>query len=539
MPQAAERYFVSILVIIAGLLYAPALRAPFVFDDIPKIALNRDIQEPGKLLSRLVYPYDASRPDFNRNDPSRPLTYLTFGLNYRFCGLEPLCYHLFNLFVHVCVAYLIFLLSARLLPLIFGTPLPYAAEIAALIFLIHPVNTNVVAYTFARSDALATLFYLAGMIFFLRTARSGGSSAVLTVLAFLPGLASKPNAITFPVMAFLCDWIVLSRGDIRQTYRRFRLHAALWFTAALYLAFRQVYLGGIGDVESVAPGTISGYDYFLTQLKVTWRYIYEFVMPTGICIDHCPPVITEVGLRVWLFVAFDVAVIAALWRWQRRGTAAGRLALFTACWFAVTLAPTSSFFPLTTFMDDKRLYLASVGLCIALGYVYAVFMARQGRLRMIALSAFVFQVAFLSVLTVRASLLYRDPVLLWEDVVAKYSENYRGQDTLGTLYGQRGKYPEALAHYHRALSLNPRSAKTFANMGLVHALSGNAKMAQFCYERAIDIDGNYALAHYNLGILFESLGRSGEALEEVENALRIEPGNRLFRTRRDTLSGKR
>src|SRR3989339_85736 len=197
-----SNWFAVGLVIIATIIvYHNSLNAPFIFDDIPKIVENPDIQKLSNLKTKLIYKYNEQYHNFKRNDPSRPLVYLTFTLNYYFGKLNPFGYHLFNLIIHIFNAILVFFLAKKIISVIYekgSTPLenvnnkiggkpcganggsksPFCNNVrelysltgltlfpflVSLLFAIHPINTNTVTYIFSRSDLLANMFYISNI----------------------------------------------------------------------------------------------------------------------------------------------------------------------------------------------------------------------------------------------------------------------------------------------------------------------------------------------------------------------------------------
>ncbi len=151
---------IILLTLITFGVYCNSLNAPFIYDDIAKIVKNPDIKKLGNIKNKLIYPY-AGQKSFMRNDSSRPLTYLTFTLNYYFGKLNPSGYRLFNLLFHILNALLVFLLIKKIIP--GSIIIPF---FVSLFFAIHPVNTDAVTYIFGRSNVLVTFFYILSILFF-------------------------------------------------------------------------------------------------------------------------------------------------------------------------------------------------------------------------------------------------------------------------------------------------------------------------------------------------------------------------------------
>ncbi|MBP9128540.1 MAG: hypothetical protein KBG07_07220, partial [Elusimicrobia bacterium] len=165
---SAPRFWMAVSLVLVGfLLYKNTLHAPFVLDDVHKIQNNTDlrIEKLSQVFSKLVYPYSQNK-SFVRNDPSRPVTFLTLTLNYYFGKLDPFGYRLGNLLGHGFVGVLLFLLTRRLFFLLFGNENVALSFVLALLFVVHPVNAIVALYPFNRSDILAALTSLGALLLF-------------------------------------------------------------------------------------------------------------------------------------------------------------------------------------------------------------------------------------------------------------------------------------------------------------------------------------------------------------------------------------
>ncbi|NLB34985.1 MAG: hypothetical protein GX817_04090, partial [Elusimicrobia bacterium] len=158
------RILIHLLVLLAGIsiVYFKAAKAPFVLDDIHKIVLNDDIKE-GISPSKLLFQYkkrpdkighDLPSPDWDRNDPSRPLTYLSYTINYSLSGLKYISWHVFDFFLHFFIVLLIYFFLKKLTSLYLSPPPKILYFLPALIFAIHPAGTNTVSYAFARAGHL-------------------------------------------------------------------------------------------------------------------------------------------------------------------------------------------------------------------------------------------------------------------------------------------------------------------------------------------------------------------------------------------------
>ena len=203
-------------------LYLKTLNAPFIFDDNIRIVDNQDIRKISNLKTKLLYPYRDGKRDYRRNDPSRPVTYASFTLNYYFGKLSPFGYHLVNISIHILIAFLIFILTKNLLFLTYRKNYLIFPLLTALLFAIHPINVTVVSYTFKRASQLSMLFYITALLLFIKafTPKKRLLLYTLCIASFIFALESKPNAVTLPAIVLMFDFIFLSRFSLKEISKR-------------------------------------------------------------------------------------------------------------------------------------------------------------------------------------------------------------------------------------------------------------------------------------------------------------------------------
>ena len=270
-----------LLVLFSVFSYLPSFDVPFVFDDLPNIVENPRVQPDG--------PAELPRALDARGARDRPVAMLSFALNYLADGLDPFGYHLVNLAIHVINGLLLLLLLASLArsrPPANGVPASSLAIFAALIWALHPVNTQAVTYIVQRMTSLATLFYLVAMLAFVlwRNGRVGGWVAAVSIaIAFAAGMGSKAIVITLPAMLLLIDWVFFDRFG--------RWHRIALVSLALAVPLLVLALVGnpLGSAFSSLPGReFSAYERVLTEGRVLWHYLslYAFPLPDRLQLDY-------------------------------------------------------------------------------------------------------------------------------------------------------------------------------------------------------------------------------------------------------------
>lgn len=527
ITDTPDRYtwvLITILMLTCLFAYYNSLNSPFILDDKDKIVENQDIGH----LDRLVYPYDKKVHNFNRNDPSRPMTYFTFFLNYRFGKLNPFGYHIFNTCLHVLNTVLLFLLIRNILFLIYKKDHPFFPFFTALLFASHPINTSAVTYVFSRSDLLAAFFYLSSLLLFINTLKRDKKQYTLSILCFILALLSKQSAVTLPAMILLIDYMFLSNFDLKNLLKRKSYHLAFWGILLVYLAIRYAYLGGIGDIEANSPWGRG--EYLIIQPYVIQRYLQMLAFPTGLCIDHAIQPLKLTDFRVLASFLILIGIFISSYYLYKKKTDSSKLILFFILWFIITLSPTSSFFPTTTALAENRLYLAGIGPYVIIVFLYYLVFSKSGfydtmpgTILIVLLLLHVFS---LGLLTFKRNRLFDIPALMWEDVISKYpGQNARAYNNLGIIYAAEGNYNDAITEFDNSLKVDPAYANAHYNLGLSFEKQGVYDKAIDEYDKTLIIDQYFAKALLNLGNLYYHQKTYLKAIDNYQKILDMDRNN--------------
>jgi protein O-mannosyl-transferase len=510
-----------LLAVTAGVYYN-SLRLPFIFDDINKIVDNPDIKQLSNLKTRLIYPYDRDYHIPHRNDPSRPLVYLTFTLNHYFGRLDPFGYHLFNVALHMLNALLVFFLARKIVLLALNRETVLFPLAVSLLFAVHTVNSSVVAYVYSRSDILASFFYLLSLLLFF----GGRGTFALSAFCFILALSSKQSSVTLPAVTLIFDYLFPGGFSFRGVRERKYRHLFFWLILCAYLLIRYAYFGALGDLEGL-DALWNRYDYLLIQPYVVLRYLQFLIMPVGLCYYHYLGPGAVPALRLASLVAATAGIIFLAYKLHSVKTGSSKILLFSLLWFVIQLLPTSSFFPTTTAMVENRLYLAGIGFYLGTAFLlYSLLRAgvsADGKRRLIAALLAGIYILSLCVMTVKRNRFYGDPIGLWEEAVRRYPDNARAYNNLGNLYCDKEKYDEAIKEYMNALAIKPDYAEAYNNLGIIYSIRKEYDKAISTYETALKYDPDIAETHTNLGNLYSLTKKYDKAVAEYQKALSIDP----------------
>ncbi len=484
------------------LIYAPALNGPFLFDDeyLP-------FQAPGFLdmgingIARL----------------QRPLLNLSFFANALLFGMEPYSYHAFNIVLHLFNGALLYLILGKLIRMTKPeTPRPETiAAFAALIFLVHPANTESVAYVAGRSECFSLVFFLAAFALFLHK-REGGVSwlAAVGILALFAGaFLSKEHTAVLPALLLVTD-LFYNQGSPAATVRRhWRLYAplALLGVAGGALVWRVL---STADTAGFAMKDLPWHHYFFTQWRALWVYLKLFVFPAGLNADYDFPISRGPLDHGALFGLIGiVALLGAAFHYRKRFP----LAFFGLLVFFLLIAPTSSVAPIKDPIAERRLYMPFAGLLLAVCDVL-----RQWSFpRLRQLTVMGFAVAALSAATCSRSAVWSDPQLLWEDTVRKSPGNSRAHFQLAMVYYTAGRCAQSLNEFEQAASTGKNDHTLLVDWGLALDCAGQPDAALVKFRDAAGLD-NTAHVRSLIGMVLAKQNRLDMALDELNLAARID-----------------
>ncbi len=497
------------IVIAAVAAYHNSFSGPFIFDDESAVTNNSSIRH----LASVFLP----RP--NTTTGGRPLVQLTFALNYAWGGLNVWGYHAVNLLIHALAGLTLFGIVRRTLrgPVLgprFGAAARPLALAISVIWVVHPLQTETVAYITQRCESLMGFFYLLTLYCFIRGMESTAQTRWQTasVLACFLGAISKEFIVTAPLLTLIYDRTFVA-GSFREALRRrWRYYLGLadtWLLlAALMVSVRQRDAGfGLG---------VTWWDYALTSCRSIALYLKLAVWPHPLVLDYGTDIIRHPA-EIWPYASVLAALVVgtgiALWRWPAAG--------FAGAWFFIILSPSSSVVPLVGQPTaEHRMYLPLAAI-ISLGVLWLY--AKIGRYSVHVL--FAAAVGF-GWLTVQRNHDYRSELGIWADTAAKCPDNERALENLGLALAKTpGRLSEAMADYKKALLISPGSLQAHNNLGnALMKIPGRWQEAIVEYQAALRIDPDDAETHSNLADALEKMpGRRTEAIHEYETALRINP----------------
>lgn len=462
----------------AGIVYSGSLDHPFLFDDMGSVVHNPQI--------RSLDPEVALAPPVETPVGGRPVVNLSFAINYAAGGLDPAGFHLVNILLHIGNALLLFGIVRRLAHLRLGKKEPArrslgegGAAAVALLWAVHPLNSEAVNYMTQRTELLMALFFLTTMYASVRAWERSRASlwTTVAVLACAAGMACKETMVTAPVAVLVLDRI-FRYGSWAETFRERRLlyggFVVAWGVLIL-LMLNVPRTSGSG----FATTHVSTWTYLLNQSEMLVRYARLAIWPDALVLYYgwaTPRTLAE----VWPYVALVLAALAGTVVLLVRAPRLGYLAFFVF----LTLAPTSSIVPIGSEVGaERRMYLPLAGL-VTLAVVAIGGLAERQRVQGGAIAVGVVAVVF-GYLTVERTKEYATPLGMAQTVLERWPTP-TAHYMVGTELVTAGRLAESISHLRQAASAIPP-------------------------------------ARYNLGSALFTSGQREEGMRELETFLREEP----------------
>ncbi len=533
------RDWIAWLLPVAAVLIAfwPALSGGFIWDDDAHVIANPCIVGPQGLWD--IWTTSAAR--------ICPLVLSTFWLEYKLWGMNPLPYHLVNILVHAASGLVLWRVLRAL-----GVR---GAWLGALLWAVHPVQTESVAWITELKNTQSGLFYLLSVLFYVRMLRAqqqpgvaqicnlhlppgkgtlegsaaagshGGRDYAWALVFGALGMASKTSVVVLPVVLALCGWWV--EGRWRWSRLKWLAPLVLMALGAAVLALWTQHLEGANH-EAWARSVP---ERIVAAGCVVWFYLGKLLWPHPLIFIYPRWEIDAGNLLWWVPVLSLVLGFGLLWKGRGRGWV--RALLFGLGYFVVALVPVlglaDHYFLRYSFVGDHFQYLASMGpLALAGAGLSVAWRPRSAGLqpawRRGALALCVALLLVMGSLSWRECRKYLDDQTLWRTTLAQNPRCWMAHNNLGTFHNRQGEFEEAMEHFSKAIEIRPDFAEVHTNLGNTLLQKGRLDEALAHYRRSLECNPDLAEAHNNLGNALQQKGRLDEATAQFEKAVELRPG---------------
>jgi protein O-mannosyl-transferase len=505
---------VGLIVLLACLVYWPALHGGFVLDD--ELLSQNKLVKSANGLYRLWFTTEPT--DY------WPVTSTSFWLEWRLWGDHPTGYHVANLAMHIADCLLLWLLLRSL-------TIP-GAFLAALIFTIHPVNVESVAWIAQRKNVLALFFLLLATLCYFEsenrreTVKNEASSAsawpwyLLSFMLFILGMLSKGSAVVLPPLLLLIIWWQrrISVEDVARMVP--------FFIVGALLTLLNVWFQTHGSDAIVR--NVTAIDRLLGAAAVIGFYLSKVMLPVNLIFVY-PQWNIESANPLWWLPLIGTLTVTVLLIWQRR-TRFGRPLLFAWLFFCISLIPVMGFtdvgYMQYSLVADHYQHIALIAVATLIAASLSLWRntASEGAQWLPNLLAVAY-VACLTFLATQQSSEYSNPVTLYETTLQKNPACWLALNNLGNLASYAGHKQEAIEHYTASLQLKPDQPKVLSNLGAAQIEIGQTSQGFDSLRAALKFDPSFADAEYNWGVALRKIGQLPEAIEHLQRAVDLKHDN--------------
>ena len=500
--------------------YSPAIRGGFIWDDEGLLTQNRLIKQAGGLEQ--IW-FSTEPIDY------WPLTNTSFWLEWRLWGDRPTGYHATNLLLQVIASLLVWSVLRRL-------SIP-GAFFAALLWAVHPVNVESIAWIAQRKNTLSIVFALTSVLWYLKAARyptdmkaidsDRGKARIqsrgwywLSVAAFFLAMLSKGSVAILPLVLLLIEWWRRGRITRNDCYR-----IAPFVLVAVPLTLINIWFqhqGGVGVIRQA-----NFFERLADAGFVVWFYLSKALLPIDLAFIYPQPRIETASFAAWMPLMAALA-ISGLLIFIRRASTWRRGTIFAWGSFCAALVPvmglTDVYFMKYSLVADHYGYISLIAVAAWTAAAISVWV----RVNSFAVKCVTYIVAMMAIAALAwqshaQSKLYESASVIYENALRVNPNSWMLHNNLSIELLHSGRIAESVDHARIATELNPLNAQTHTNLGNAYLQAGEIEAAIREFQAALDLDSDDVLAISDLGNAFLKSGRVGDAIGQYARAIRLDP----------------
>jgi protein O-mannosyl-transferase len=446
-----------------------------------------------------------------------PLTMLSYCLDYNFFGLNPTAYHTTNLILHLFNALLVFcfiwLLSKQ----------RWVAFITALLFAIHPMHVESVAWASERKDVLYSFFYLAGLcsyIFYLQTEKKKTIFYALTFLLFILAVLSKALAVSLPIAFFAIDYYLDRKINLRSI-----LEKAPFIILSLVFG----YIAIDAQESGIELGAFIQYDFFDRILFTSYAilmYVWKLLLPFNLSCLYTYPELQD-DVYPFIFYLAPLLLIAIGFLIYKLKILKKDI-LFGALFFIITIAFVLQILPVGgAIMADRYSYLPYIGLFFiiarSINYLLENKSEQIKNLKTPSIGVLIFFILMCCFLTFQRAKAWHNTISLWSSAIKVYDGDALPYKVRGLEYYRTKQYGLAITDFNKAIELQKGSADAYNNRGLAYYEMQKYDAAINDFNMAIQLKSDYPDAHFNRGNCYFGIGNMEDAITDFTATIQVSP----------------
>lgn len=512
ITEDIKKYFVFIILIFTFLIYINTIQNGFVYDDRYTILKNsylKDIKNIKNLFNLKYFEISGAEQTY------RPVVTFTYFIDYAMWGEKPTGYHFVNVLLHIITAIVIYFLLKKL----FNDQ--FFAFITTMLYTAHPALTEAVNCISYREDILATLFYTASFLFYLKSSEKFNFYILFSFLFFLLALFSKEMAITLPFVIIIYDFFLKEKNSnlyftVIKNIKTYLLYIAiaLFYLYILFTVFKHPSKSEFFDNTTLLRRIIfTPYNLF-HFFKIA---IFPFFLNADYYFSYPKNLFDLYFIISTLF--FVVIIITIFIAYNRDKTL-----FFGMLFFLITLIPVLNIIKIYKPFADRYLYLPLIGFSIFISRsLFIIFKKIPSNLVKRLFLFFSIIILFLtySFLTINRNKVWKDEFTLWRDVIKKNPMSENANNNLGALYYIQNNFDQAEKYYKKAIEINPKSDTYYINLAMVYMKKADYDKAEKELFKAIDIYPNFYLPYELLGFIYQKKEILDKAVEYYQKSLAL------------------
>lgn len=506
-----EAFIILFFLVVTSVCYWPALGGDFMstWDDNMYIRDNTLIRSLSPMAVKQIFTSQVGGSYV-------PLTLISFAVEFKIWGLNPLPYHVTNLVLHLLITFLVYRLLRKL-----KISALYAGA-AALIYGIHPMGVESVAWVTERKDLLYSVFYFGSLLLYIYYVQSGSRRHILfisSLLLFILALFSKIQAVSLPLVLLVADYYFERRGWSKILIEKipYLVLSLIFGIAGIYI-LRNVGALKINEIYTFSERLFFG-SYALSA------YVLKFFIPTTLSALHPYPVLSGNALPVLYYLSplFIVLVGLAVYltSGKTRAIVTGSLIFLFPVIFMLQIFGAGQ-----GFLADRFTKVPYMGMVFITGWGLAHFCEKWRRTAPLIWMVFAAFSIFLMISAYHRCKVWKNGETLWTDVIEKYPErDARPYTCRGVYYREIRENDKALTDFNRSHALRKNDSEVLLYRGNIYFEKGMDDSAYMDYLNVLKIKTDNALALSNLGAIYVRRGQFDSAVLCLSRAIRIDPGS--------------
>lgn len=464
--------FVSLLGL-AFLLFSNTFLSTWTYDDFKLIVNNPDIRSLDQFIKN--------------SQPGRAMREISLMIDYRLFGLNPTGFHVQNILWHGINAILIMILVGRL----GGSR--FVSCFASILFLIHPVQVEVVANLSHRKDSIALAFILLSMLTYLEIFRGNCKKShciALSILFFFTATMAKENAFMLPLILIVYEFLFIDGKD-RFILKYKRSLMICFVCMGIFALTYFFYYDGLDSYSLSLRGHLVRQNYFAPDVLMahymlamkSWSFmIMKLLIPLQLAVEYTLSV-PDSWIDIWLFLtaAFVLSFVAMLLSYKK----APPLLTFSFIWVCLFSLPTSNILPLSYYAADRYLYAPSVGFCIMAGLLFDYIKYKRPYMKYGTGLLFISVMIFL---TWQQNAVWRSPTSLWSHTYKVNPSSTYALNNMGIISMQKGERKKSMDFFHKAIETNPSSSTAQYNLGYLYEQAGDIENSRQFYKNFVKLN---------------------------------------------------